>query len=81
MTKEKELKTLKDLRYSSHCPSCRIITISPEELRNEAIKWFKEYKEESKKSTDQFQSMDWDSKAEFIRIFFNVTDKEIGDLK
>ena len=36
-----ELKTLKDLKYSSHCSKCRIITIDPEELKQEAIKWVK----------------------------------------
>ena len=74
-----ELKTLKDLKeWDGDCEECAttwghesdyepIPCVEIEELRKEAIKWFKYCEEET------LNSAQW-----FIKEFFNFTDEELN---
>ena len=72
-----ELKTLKDLRYSSHCPSCRIITINPTELRQEAIKWIKAFKNGDTHTDYVAETITNENVQDWIQEFFNITDEDL----
>jgi len=69
------MKTLQDLKYGSHCPSCCIITVDPTELKNTAIEWVKNLRED----WDNYEGGDAsnDNVQFWIKHFFGLTEEDL----
>ena len=72
-----ELKTLKDLEWFQDDINKPIVKVDVEELRQEEIKWIKDFRENKLWSLPfpmaRKEIVDW------IKHFFNITEEELKD--
>ncbi len=67
-----ELKTLKDLQEITS--SQKVLKM---ELRQEAIKWIKEYQIKSKNAHIQLNAFYYDGYVDGLKEFHNITDEDL----
>jgi len=84
-----KLKTLRDLISEEKdfiLGTLPAHIVWPGELRQEAIKWIKEFKENPEKYNERFTyydeyGMDADGLINWIKHFFNITDEDLNEFE
>ena len=72
-----ELKTLKELILPYTESDGSMGWISPTEIRQEAIKWIKQYKKDLKSTKTEITITIIRARISWIKAFFNITEEEL----